>query len=386
MHRFCPSTLLKTTIVLSATLGSFAARADYVQTNLVSDIPGFATITDPALVNPWGVSHTATSPFWVSDQGADRATLYQVSGGSVSKVALTVSIPSSGPAQGPTGQVNNNIASAFVVGSAPANFIFANLDGTISAWNPGAGTTAVVQPTTVTPGAVYTGLAIAGNSAATATLYAANGALNRIDVFNGSFTPIPEPVGRFVNPNLAAGLVPFNVQTINGIVYVTYAPAGPTAQSSATAGMGAVAEFDTNGNFVKQLITGGPLASPWGIALAPSGFGQFGGDLLVGNFSFALSEINAFDPITGAFLGTIPIDTGANGPGGLWSLIFGNGGNGGDPNTLFFTDGINGEADGLFGSLSAVPEPSTWAMMLLGFAGVGFMAYRRKAKPALMAA
>jgi len=94
--------------------------------------------------------------------------------------------------------------------------------------------------------------------------------------------------------------------------------------------------------------------------------------------SFDASEINALNPITGAFLGTIPIDTGANGPGGLWSLAFGNGGSNGDPNTLFFTDGINREADGLFGSLSAVPEPSTWAMLLLGFAGIGFMAYRRK--------
>ena len=386
MHRFFPSTLLKTTIVLSAALSSFAAHADYVQTNLVSDISGFATITDPGLINPWGVSHSPTSPFWISDQGLNQATLYQISGGSVSKVGLTVSIPSSGSAQGPTGQVNNPFTSAgnsaFVVGSNPANFIFANLNGTISAWNPGAGTTAVVQATTT--GAVYTGLAIAGNNAATATLYAANGAQNRIDVFNGSFIPVSAP-GGFVNPNLAAGLAPFNVQTIGANVYVTYAPAGPTAQSSATAGMGAVAEFDANGNFIKQLIAGGPLASPWGIALAPSGFGQFGGDLLVGNFSFALSEISAFNPITGAFLGSIPIDTGANGPGGLWSLIFGNGGSGGDPNTLYFTDGINGEMDGLFGAISAVPEPSIWAMLLLGFAGVGFMAYRRKSKPALMA-
>ena len=385
MHRSCPSTLFKTTIVLSAALSSFAAHADYVQTNLVSDLPGFATITDPNLINPWGVSHSPTSPFWVSDQGSGVATLYSVSSGNVSKVGLTVSIPTtaSGP-QGPTGQVNNPFTlmgnSAFVVGSAPANFIFANLNGTISAWNGGLGTNA--QITATTPGAVYTGLAIAGTTAATATLYAANGAQNHIDVFNGSFTPISSP-GGFVNPT--TGLVPFNVQTIGGNVYVTYAPAGRPAQISATAGMGAVAEFDPNGNLIRQ-ITGGPLASPWGIALAPSSFGQFGGDLLVGNFSFALSEINAFDPTTGAFLGTIPINTGANGPGGLWSLIFGSGGSNGDPNTLFFTDGINKEADGLFGAISAVPELSTWAMMLLGFAGVGFMAYRRKSKPALMAA
>ena len=387
MHRSCPSALLKSTIVLSATLSSFAAHADYVQTNLVSDVSGFATIMDPNLKNPWGVSHTATSPFWVSDQGANVATLYSVSGGNVTQVPLIVSIPTtaSGPPQGPTGQVNNPFTtaqnSAFVVGSAPANFIFANLNGTISAWNGALGTNA--QITATTPGAVYTGLAI-GNSAAGATLYAANGAQNHIDVFNGSFTPISAP-GGFVNP--FPGLVPFNVQTIGGVVYVTYAPAGGRpAQIHVPEGNGAVAEFDTNGNLIKQLITGSHLASPWGIALAPSGFGQFGGDLLVGNFSFDASEINAFDPITGAFIGSIPINTGANGPGGLWSLLFGSGGSNGDPNTLFFTDGINGEADGLFGAISAVPEPSTWAMLLLGFAGIGFMAYRRKSKPALMAA
>jgi len=383
MHRFYPSSLLQL-LILSATLGSVTARADYVQTNLVSDIPGFASIMDPSLKNPWGVSHSASSPFWISDQGTNVSTLYTVAGGTVSKNALTVAIPTTGSgAQGPTGQVNNNIASSFMVGAAPANFIFANLNGTISAWNNSAGTTAVVEASTT--GAVYTGLAIAGNTPATATLFAANGAQNRIDVFNGSFAPTSTS-GGFVNSVLPAGLVPFNVQTINGNVYVTYAPAGRPAQISATAGMGAVAVFDTNGNLINQLITGGRLASPWGIALAPSSFGQFGGDLLVGNFSFAHSEINAFDPITGAWIGTIPIDTGANTPGGLWALIFGNGGNGGNPNTLYFTDGVNGESNGLFGSITAVPEPSTWAMMIVGFAGVGFMAYRRRNQTAALAA
>ena len=373
MHRFCPSTLL----VLSATLGSFSAQADYVQTNLVSDIPGFATLTDPALMNPWGVSHSATSPFWVSDQATGVATLYSVSGGNVTKVPLIVSIPTtaSGP-QGPTGQVNST-GSSFKVGASAANFIFANLNGTISAW--ASGTTAVVQATT--PGALYTGLAI--NSSGT-QLYAANGAgSGGIDVFNSTFAAVNLGNTAFTDPNLPAGFVPFNVADIGGKVYVTYALSGRPAQAAATAGMGFVDVFDENGASLQRLITNSQLASPWGIALAPSGFGQFGGDLLVGNFSLVASEINAFNPNTGAFVGSIPIDTGANGPGGLWSLIFGNGGSGGDANTLFFTDGINGEAHGLFGSLSAVPEASTWAMMLLGFVGVGFMAYRRKSKPAL---
>jgi uncharacterized protein (TIGR03118 family) len=376
MHKRRP--LFVAALGLFSSIGCSVQAAPYLQTDLVSDISGLAAFTDPSLINPWGVSHSATSPFWISDQGSNLATLYNASG---VKQGLVVSIPTtaSGP-QGPTGQVFNS-STSFTVGANAANFIFANLNGTISAWNGSAGTSAQVQVTT--PGAVYSGLAI---NAAQNRLYAANGASGGINVFNSGFAPASLPPSAFVDPNLPAGLVPFNVQDIGGKVYVTYAPAGRPAEIAATRGMGVVNVFDENGNFLQRLITGGPLASPWGIALAPAGFGQFGGDLLVGNFSFVASEINAFDPLTGAFLGTIPIDTGSAGPGGLWSLVFGTGGSNGDPNTLFFTDGLNGELDGLFGSISAVPESSTWAMMLLGFAGIGFLTYRRKSKPAFMAA
>jgi uncharacterized protein (TIGR03118 family) len=367
-------------LILGA-FGSASTQASpFVQTNLVSDIAGLATITDPSLVNPWGMSFSAASPFWISDQGTNVATLYSVNAGTVAQVPLVVSIPTTatGP-QGPTGQVNNGNPSSFLVGAKAANFIFANLNGTISAWN--GGTLSSVQATT--PGAVYTGLAI--NTAQT-RIYAANGAGGgSIQVFDSSFAPVSLP-GAFTDPNLPAGLVPFNVQNIGGKVYVTYAPSGRPAQIAATLGMGAVSVFDENGNFLQRLITGSQLASPWGITLAPSGFGAFGGDLLVGNFSFAASEINAFNPVTGAFLGTIPIDTGTETAGGLWSLAFGNGGAAGDPNTLFFTDGINGETGGLFGSISAVPEPSTWAMMVLGFAGIAAMTYRRRKQPATLRA
>jgi uncharacterized protein (TIGR03118 family) len=383
MYKHCSRSLLHITplvaaIGLASSLGCAAHASTYLQTDLVSDIPGFAQTTDPNLINPWGVSHTPNSPFWVSDQGTGVATLYNVpAGGTVSQAPLVVSMPTTGAGpQGPTGQVFNPTTSFAVPGGSAATFIFANLNGTISAWNGGLGTTAQVQVTT--PGAVYTGLALAGT-----TLYAANGAQNQIDVFDGSFHQVPLGAGGFIDPTLPAGLVPFNVQNIGGKIYVTYAPA--VAQTTATPGMGAVSVFDANGNFLQRLITGSQLASPWGITLAPAGFGAFGGDLLVGNFSFAASEINAFDPVTGAFLGTIPIATGTASPGGLWSLAFGNTGNNGDPNTLFFTDGINGEADGLFGSISTVPEPSTWAMMILGFAGIGAMTYRRR-KSAMFAA
>jgi uncharacterized protein (TIGR03118 family) len=385
VYKPCSRSLLHITplvaaIGLASSLGGAAQASTYLQTDLVSDIPGFAETTDASLINPWGLSHSPTSPFWISDQGDNLATLYSISGGTATKQALVVSIPTtaSGP-QGPTGQVFNSSAS-FTAGANAANFIFANLNGTISAWNAGAGTSAQVQ--VATPGAVYTGLAI---NAAQNRLYAANGASGGINVFDTGYAPPGLLPSAFVDSNLPAGLVPFNVQDIGGKVYVTYAPAGRPAEIAATPGMGVVNVFDENGSFLQRLITGGPLASPWGIALAPAGFGQFGGDLLVGTFSFVASEINAFDPVTGAFLGTIPIDTGTANPGGLWSLAFGNGGSNGDPNTLFFTDGINGELDGLFGSISAVPEPSTWAMMILGFCGIGAMTYRRRRSAVLAA-
>jgi uncharacterized protein (TIGR03118 family) len=229
-----------------------------------------------------------------------------------------------------------------------AHFIFANLNGTISAWD--TGTTAFIQVTT--PGATYTGLAING---AQTQLYAANGAgSGSVDVFDSSFTPVSLGDSAFVNPALPAGLVPFNVRDIGGNIYVTYAPAGRPAQISAPLGAGAVAIFDEDGNFITQLITGGRLAAPWGMTLAPAGFGKFINHLLVGNFSFLNSGINAFDPTTGKFRGTIPINVGkGHTPGGLWTLDFGVGGSNGDPNTLYFSDGINGEADGLFGAIFA---------------------------------
>ena len=357
-----------------------AEAATYLQTNLVSDLPGLATITDPILQNSWGISHTNTSPFWISNQVTNTATLYAVTGSTnVTKVNINppsgfVAIPKTASPQGPTGQVanTNTSPSSFPVGNggdgASAHFIFANLNGTISAWD--TGTTAFNQVTT--PGALYTGLAINNTGS---MLYAANNAAGAINVFNSSFAPVNLGPSAFATPATisAMNLVPFNVQNINGSIFVTYAPVGHAAQTGAALGQGAVAVFSESG-VLQQVLTGaGHLAAPWGITLAPAGFGQFGGDLLVGNFSYINTGISAFDPVTGAFLGTIPIDAGiGNTPGGLWALGFGIGGSNGDPNTLYFTDGIDGETHGLFGAISAVPEPATWAMMLIGFAGLGF--------------
>jgi uncharacterized protein (TIGR03118 family) len=370
MNKSTRFSLMTTAIVIvSVYMGTWRTKADFVQTDLVSDLSGLAIITDSNLKNPWGSSHSGTSPFWISNQGTNTSTLYGVTGslnttGSFNvarfplppQAPLIVGIPTmgSGP-QGPTGQVNNT-GGSFLVNGAPAAFIFANLNGTISAWNNTAGTMAVIQATT--SGVNYTGLAI--TQTPEPRLYAARA--GGIDAFDGSFKPVSLS-GTFATPANAvpAGLVPFNVQNIGGNIYVTYAPMGLAAQRAAGPGAGAVAVFDVNGNFVRMAAVGGPLAAPWGITLAPANFGQFSNDLLVGNFSFvpSVSDINVFDPLTGTFLGTIPIDVGVgHTKGGLWFLGLGTGGNNGLPDTLFFTDGINGEMDGLFGAISnVVPGP-----------------------------
>jgi uncharacterized protein (TIGR03118 family) len=362
--------LLVTTAIAVGTLyaGAWRAEADgFVQTNLVSDIPQLAALTDSALVNPWGMSHSAASPIWTSNQGTGTATLFQVTP-TLMKVDpagtngnIIIPTTASGP-QGPTGQVANP-TSSFLVGGGDnmaAHFIFANLNGTISAWDMGQ--KAFIQVTTAN--ASYTGLAIVNVPQVGPLLYAANNAAGRIDVFDGSFKPVNN--GAFATPAAisAQNLVPFNVQTLsNGNVAVTYAPATRAGQTGATAGMGAVAIFDATGTTLKQTILGtiqgnvnAPLASPWGITLAPAGFGPAGGDLLVGNFSYIASEINVFDS-NGNFLFTIPINVGSIPSGGLWALEFGTGGSNGSPNTLFFNDGINREMDGLFGAIDFVPGP-----------------------------
>jgi uncharacterized protein (TIGR03118 family) len=376
MNRLLLPKLLMPTAVACGALcaGTGIAYAQFKQTDLVSDIAP-ALVTDSNLKNPWGVSFLPGSPIWVSNQGTGTATLYPVTGStgvSPTPFTVTAGVPA------PTGQVANALMSGFDVGMGgngkPADFIFANLNGSISAWNASPSLSQAITQVTVA-GASYTGLAI--NQADT-MLYAANDKAGTIDVFNSSFTQVMG--AGFATPTgLPAGLVPFDVKVIGTNVFVTYAPATHAAQTAATPGEGAVAEF-TEGGVFESLSTASAdskLASPWGIALAPLGFGKFGGDLLVGNFAFGDSVINAFNPTTWAFEGSIAINDDGQSPGGLWSLAFGGSGGDGNPMTLYFTDGINGEADGLFGAIT-VPEPSTWAMMLTGFGGLALLASRRR--------
>ena len=328
---------------------------DYSQLNLVSDVPGLAAVDDSHLVNPWGVSFTATSPFWVSDQGAGVATLYNGAG---AITPIIVNIPGgTAPLTGPTGTVANSTTS-FLVGGTASHFIFDTLGGTIDAW--ASGSTASVMNTT--SGAIYTGLAQATVGSST-YLYAAD-STGQIRVFDSSFNQVTSTTfaGKFVDPTLPAGYVPFNIQSINGNLYVTYAQI-----SSMGTGLpgGFVDIYSTGGNFISRFASSGSLYAPWGMTLAPSTFGMYGGDLLLGNFGNG--EINAYDPTTGAFLGTLD---GENGQpivnDFLWSLDFRTGGTGVDPNALYFTAGIDNQTAGLFGEITLTPEPSSLILFALG--------------------
>jgi uncharacterized protein (TIGR03118 family) len=315
----------------------------YKKRNLVSDIDGVARITDPNLVNPWGLAFGPTTPAWVSDNGTDVSTLY--SGGVRKSIPVTLPLVVGIPGGAPTGIVFN-ATSGFKVNGTPAHFIFDSEAGTITAW--AAGTQAVTKATT--PGAIYKGLAIAGQGSAT-MLYAANFHSGRIDVFDDSFAPTTAP-GGFTDPNLPAGFAPFNVQEIAGLLVVAYAKQDADAEDEvAGAGLGYVDVFDTKGNLLRRLVSQGALSAPWGLALAPRHFGAFSGDLLVGNFGDG--AINAYDPRTGAFRGTLENKDGNQIKiDGLWALRFGNGVIG-TPQTLLFTAGIGDEAHGLFGEIVA---------------------------------
>jgi uncharacterized protein (TIGR03118 family) len=357
-------------------LVSASARAQYVQTNLTSDIPGLAAHTDPQLKNAWGMSFAPTSPFWISDAGTGVATLYDGTG---AKLALTVTIP--GPGGGvpgvPTGQVFNNAGAFALPNGANATFMFASATGTISGWNGPAGTTAITA-VNGSPGSSYTGLAIAGTGA-TARLYAANFGTGVVDVFNGSFAQLS--TGGFVDPTLPAGYAPFNVQNVGGNIVVTYALKNPlTGDDVAGAGHGFVDVYDQSGVLLRRVASDAVLNSPWGVTLAPVGFGPFGGALLVGNFGDG--TIHAYDFFTGALLGGL---TGTNGApivnDGLWALAFRTGGAGVDPNALYFTAGIQDEAHGLFASLTTAPEPGTLALFATGLVALlgGGVRRRRRA-------
>jgi uncharacterized protein (TIGR03118 family) len=356
-----------TTLVTMA-FGMVAASAQphgggYRQINLVSDQHGRAMLTDPDLVNAWGLAASPGSnskpgtPLWVADNGSDKATLYQGNGPvAVSKVGLVVHVTGAAP----TGQVFNADQSAFIVKdknghSGASVFLFDTENGTIDGWSPGVNPNGS-QPSTMTEvarnngaNAVYKGLAIA-TVHGKPFLYATNFRSGRVEAYNAKFKPVELPGGLFVDSRLPAGYGPFGIAEIKGKLYVSFAKQDATLEDDvAGRGHGFVDVFTNSGRFVRRLVTRGALDSPWGLALAPGGFGRFGGDLLVGNFGNG--HINVYNPVTGKHLGQL---RGRGGKpiviDGLWGLMFGNG-NAAKTNQLIFSAGPGEESHGLLGKI-----------------------------------
>jgi uncharacterized protein (TIGR03118 family) len=331
----------------------------YTQVNLTSDLPGVATNQDLNLVNPWGLVASSTTPFWTADNGTGLSTIYPGSGKPAGLVVTIPPAPGSGATADPTGIVFNTGGASTFGGSM---FIFVTESGSIAGWS--GGTNAVTEATGVS-GSIYKGLGI--NSAGT-MLYAANFGTNHIDVFDSSFHAVSLGATAFKDPTLPSGYAPFNIQNIGGQLVVAYAASNGGEDEVDGPTLGYISVFDSNGNFIKRLVSNGPLNAPWGLALAPStGFGALSGDLLVGNFGDG--KINAFNPNTGAFMGTL--DDGNGNPiviPGLWGIDFGNGAQGTSTTSLYFNAGIptpgdtDVEAHGLFGSLTPVPEPGSFAL------------------------
>src|SRR5437870_5038677 len=311
--------VLCTGIMLCVSTRVFAQQ--YQQTNLVSDVPGMAPVTDSSLVNPWGLTSSSTSPWWVADNGAGVSTLYNGAG---QKLALTVTIPPPAggtPPSAPTGVVFNGNSSDF----GGAHFIFVTEDGTISGWS--SGTAAVLEFTSPTK-AIYKGATIAQVSGVN-FLYVANFFNGSVDVFDTSFGPTSVPPGAFTDPNIPNGFAPFNVQNIGGNIFVAFAEQDADKHDEVHGRkLGFVDVFNSNGTLLQRFEHGPWMNAPWGLALAPAGFGKASGELLVG--MFGSGQIATFDAASGEFEGLLraprgqPIEI-----EGLWALRFGNGANAG---------------------------------------------------------
>jgi uncharacterized protein (TIGR03118 family) len=350
-----------------------AEHNSYTVVPLVSDQPGVAPNTDPNLVNAWGLTSGPTTPWWVSDNGTDKSTLYRGSDGQPQ--ALVVNVHNA-----PTGTVFNPTTGFVLPTGGKALFLFDTEEGKVLGWNQAQGTTAVVVAN-LGDGAIYKGLAIADTSAGP-RLYAADFHNARVDVFDGSFNLVP---GGFVDRRLPRGYAPFGIQTIGDRVFVSYAKQDAAREDDVPGqGRGFVDAYDTAGHLLDRVAQRGPLNAPWGLALAPDTFGRFAGDLLVGNFGNG--KINAYaeedhghghkhgqdhgrgdghghdhghdhgrhhghgdfehrGQLRGADGRALRID-------GLWALEFGQGGNNGPAGTLFFTAGPDDEMHGLFGQIN----------------------------------
>jgi uncharacterized protein (TIGR03118 family) len=348
---------MATLLAASLCCANASAQNRYIQTNLVSNIPNAAAVTDAHLKNAWGLTFGPNTPFWVADNATGLSTLYAGDG---TIVPLVVAIP--GPLntmdQGvPTGIVFNG-SGDFVVSAndkaGPALFIFDSEDGTISGWSPSVDPTHAITRVDNSQGgegAVYKGLAIAQTNHGR-FIYATNFRDRVVEIYDSHF----QWKGSFTDETLPPRYAPFGIQNIGGQLFVTFAEQDEEGEDDvAGPGHGFVDIFDLEGNLVRRFASRGPLNSPWGLAMAPSTFGKFANKILVGNFGNG--RINAFDPATGKFLGGLRNVNGERiAIDGLWALSPGGGARGSSPDDVYFTAGPNDETDGLFGKLSVGPR------------------------------
>jgi uncharacterized protein (TIGR03118 family) len=349
-------------ISLAAVPGVAAAGNDHqaagpgiARVDLISDVAGRAPVTDPNVVNAWGLALSATSPLWIANNGTDTSTLAAggVGGAPPTLPALVVAT-----AGAPTGQAFNG-GTQFVVtgpsGSGPARFLFDTEGGDLLAWNPAAAPTTAISVSHV-DGAVYKGLAIGSNEFGS-FLLAADFHNARIDVFDSLFRRSNLPAPAFTDPRLPRGYAPFNVDFLNGHAYVTYAKQDTTDPTGITElhgqGLGFVDVFDRFGRLERRIAGRGTLNAPWGLEIAPASFGAIAGDLLVGNFGDG--RISVFDPANGRFRGLLRDAQGkAIAIDGLWDLLHGTANTGGT-DAVWFSAGPNGEEHGLIGLLRPAP-------------------------------
>ncbi|HEY1495652.1 MAG TPA: TIGR03118 family protein [Candidatus Solibacter sp.] len=364
-------------LLVSLTSQLLPAATGYLVHNLVADAASTVTPPadniDPRLVNAWGIVASATSPFWVCDGGTGLSTVYTVN--ATNTTVLGLPNPTTQPTVPGAGGVPKGVCTGIVANTAPAttpvtfpvtapgkaavaaSFIFVTEDGVLSAWAGGADATQAFVEADNSNTAVYKGLALV--TTPVVQLYLANFKSGTIDVYDAQFKPVTLAAGAFADSKIPAGFAPFNIWNIGGKLYVAYAKQDANKKFDVAApGNGYVDVFDTTGKLLQSLVIGGTgslLNSPWGLALAPATFGKFANDLLVGNFGDGL--INAYDPTTGAFVGTLQDPSGKNIViPGLWGLTFGNGSSGGDKDTLYFAAGPGGLKHGILGSISANPN------------------------------
>jgi len=344
----------------------------YADTALVVDkqeVVASSKAVDANLQNPWGIAVAPGLPFWIADNNSNLATLYsgtgeietqEVTGSATTGIAIPAS--AAGVQANPTGQVYNGSGSFLITtskGQETALFLFAGEGGTIAGWAMDSGSTAVTAyddgVKNGTDHAVYKGLALGTVNGAT-FLYATDLHNNKVDVFDTNFNLPADMQGKFVDPTIPAGFVPFGIVAINGQLYVTYAMQDAAKHDETTgAGLGFVDVFDFSGNFVSRFASGGALNAPWGIAVAPTGFGSIARDVLIGNFGDG--KINIFTANGKQLATSVGSLTGSNGQAlsfpGLWSLAFGNGDSDKPSTTLFYTAGFADQTDGVFGSITA---------------------------------